>query len=57
MKVTLITYSPDPEKIIAAAAKLCYSDASAVNLMEGLDEDKTKNFVGILSDIGHESTF
>lgn len=57
MKVTLITYSPDPEKIIAAAAKLCYSDASAVNLMEGLDEDKTKNFVGMLADIGHESPF
>lgn len=55
MKVTLITHTPEPEKIIAAAAKLCYSDTSAMNLLEGLDDDKTKNFVEMLANIGHES--
>ncbi len=55
MKVTLITHTPDPEKIIASSAKLCYSDTSAMNLMEGLDEQKTKSFVEMLADMGHES--
>ena len=27
MKVKLLAYTPDPEKVVAAAAKLCYSKA------------------------------
>ena len=37
MQVTLIGYTPTPERMIAAAAKLCYSDSSAADLLEGLD--------------------
>lgn len=55
MKVTLISHTPDPEKIIAAAAKLCYSDSGAVNIMENLDDNKIQPFVQMLADIGHES--
>ncbi len=55
MKVTLITYTPQPEKIVAASAKLCYSDTGADTLLEGLDEEKTQNFVQMLASIGHES--
>ena len=55
MKVTLITHTPEPERIIAAAAKLCYSDSSCSELMEGLDNEKTASFVNMLSNIGHES--
>lgn len=55
MKVTLIQHTPEPEKLIAAAAKLCYSDSSCENIMDGLDEEKTINFVKMLSDLGHES--
>jgi len=55
VKVTLITHSPDPEKIVAAAAKLCYSDSSADTLLNGLDEEKTQRFVEMLASIGHES--
>ena len=40
MKVTLIQHTPEPEKLIAAAAKLCYSDSSCENIMDGLDEEK-----------------
>ena len=40
MKVTLITHTPQPEKVIAAAAKLCYASADIDTLLEGLDTDK-----------------
>ncbi len=55
LNVTLIEYTPQPEKIVAAAAKLCYSDSSCENIMDGLDDEKTNSFVKMLSDIGHES--
>lgn len=55
MKVTLLTYTPQPDKLIAAAAKLCYSSADIDSLLEDLTEEKTNNFLEMLSDIGHES--
>ena len=36
LKVQLIAHTPDPEKVVAAAAKLCYSGASLDDLMAGL---------------------
>ena len=45
MEVTLLGYTPVPEKMIAAAAKLCYSDSGAMDLMDGLDEEKTAHFM------------
>lgn len=53
--VTLIAYTPFPEKVISASAKLCYSDTSATDLMEGLTDEKTKSFLEMLNDIGHQS--
>lgn len=55
MKVTLITCTPSPEKTVAAAAKLCYSDTSAMHLMEGMDHEKAGDFVKMLASYGHES--
>lgn len=55
LNVSLISYTPNPEKIIAAAAKLCYADSSASDLMDGLTEEKTRQFVDMLSRLGHES--
>ena len=54
-KVTLISHTPDPERTVAAAAKLCYSPASLGDLMDGLTPEKTQGFVEMLSEIGHES--
>lgn len=53
--VTLISYTPQPEKVISASAKLCYSDTGCQTLMDGLTEEKTKSFLEMLSDIGHQS--
>ena len=55
MKVQLLTYTPNPEKIVAAAAKLCYSNAEIDTLLDGLTEEKSKEFVQMLSSLGHES--
>lgn len=55
MKVTLIAHTPFPEKIVAASAKLCYSDSSCETLLDDLDEQKTERFIDMLSDLGHQS--
>ena len=55
MKVKLLAHTPEPEKLIAASAKNCYSSSNIDNVLEGLTEEKTENFVNMLSEIGHES--
>jgi len=55
MKVQLLTHTPNPEKIVAAAAKLCYSNAEIDTLMEGLTQEKAEEFVQMLATLGHES--
>ena len=57
MKVMLIAHTPEPEKIVATAAKLCYSSSDISSLKEGLTEDKTRSFIEMLASIGHESVF
>lgn len=54
-KVTLISYTPQPERTVAAAAKLCYSPVGIDQIQEGLTEEKTADFVDMLAQIGHES--
>lgn len=55
MTVRLIAHTPEPEKVVAAAAKLCYSDAHIADLLDGLNEEKTARFLEMLSDLGHAS--
>lgn len=55
MKVKLITHTPDPEKVIATAAKLCYSSSDIESLQQGLTPEKTEKFLDLLFSLGHES--
>lgn len=55
MKVTLITHTPEPEKVIASAAKLCYSSSDIESLMSGLTTEKIEAFIKKLKDLGHQS--
>lgn len=55
MNVTLIAHTPDPEKVVAAAAKLCYSSSDVQTLMEDLTPEKIDRFVQMLASYGHES--
>lgn len=59
-KVTLLAYtkpvdSDNPERVVAAAAKLCYSKSSPSTLLDGLDNQKTEEFLSRLSNYGHFS--
>ena len=55
MTVELIAHTPEPEKIVAAAAKLCYSQVGAAEVLNGLTPEKTSEFVKMLASLGHES--
>lgn len=55
MKVTLLANTPEPEKIIACAAKLCYSNSEIENLMNDLTEEKIDRFIKMLTSLGHLS--
>ncbi len=55
MLVKLLAYTPEPEKAVACAAKLCYSSADIDTLYDGLTEEKVSSFLDHLSAIGHES--
>ena len=55
MNVTLIAHTPDPEKVVAAAAKLCYSSSDVQTLMDNLTPEKVESFVQMLASYGHES--
>lgn len=55
MKVQLLDYTPNPEKLIAAAAKFCYSPSGVDDIMDGLDEQKTASYVEMISSLGHSS--
>ena len=55
MEVKLLAYTPQPEKTVACAAKLCYAAADIDTVYEGLTEEKTASFLEMLNSIGHES--
>jgi len=55
LKVTLLACTPEPERVVACSAKLCYSPSGIEGLYDGLDEEKTAGFLDMLTEIGHES--
>ena len=55
MKVELLAYTPEADKLIAAAAKLCYAKSDIDTLMDKLTPDKVESFLNLLGDLGHES--
>jgi thymidylate synthase (FAD) len=54
MRVQLLTHTPDPEQVVAAAARLCYSDASICQLLERAPEQAPRLLRKVL-DMGHLS--
>ncbi|KZL93152.1 FAD-dependent thymidylate synthase [Clostridium magnum] len=55
LRVKLIEHTPNPEKVIAAAAKLCYSAVGIDELEKKLDDESAKRFLNMLMSYGHES--
>lgn len=54
MLVQLLTSTPNPEQVVAAAARLCYSDASIEQLLDQQPEQAAKLLQKIL-ELGHLS--
>lgn len=55
IKVKIIEHTPNPEKVIASAAKLCYSAVGVDEILEGLDAEKVEGFLNRLMSYGHAS--
>ena len=55
LSVKLISHTPEPERLIAAAAKLCYSESDAASIFEGLTPEAVERFLQRLTDMGHAS--
>ncbi|WP_298038868.1 FAD-dependent thymidylate synthase [uncultured Desulfuromonas sp.] len=54
MLVQLLTHTPDPEQVVASAARLCYSAASIDQLQEKSRAD-SETLIGKILDLGHLS--
>ena len=48
----LIAHTPEPERVVGAAAKLCYSNAHLDDLLEGLTPEKSREFLSKLASLG-----
>jgi thymidylate synthase (FAD) len=55
LKVKLIEYTPNPERVIAAASKLCYSAVGIDEIEKKLDNESVEKFLNMLISYGHES--
>ncbi|KNF07999.1 thymidylate synthase ThyX [Gottschalkia purinilytica] len=55
LKVNLLRYTEDGEKLIASSAKLCYSAVGVDKIEEKLDDEKVESFIKMLMSVGHQS--
>ena len=55
LKVILLEHTPNPEAVVAMAAKLCYSPADIESLKEKTAVKDQKHFVEKLMEMGHMS--
>jgi len=55
LKVLLLEHTPNPESVVAMAAKLCYSNSDVEGLKRKIAEKDQKKFVEKLVSIGHMS--
>ncbi|HHY13566.1 MAG TPA: FAD-dependent thymidylate synthase [Thermoanaerobacterales bacterium] len=55
MDVRLISFTPEPERTVAAAARMCYSPVGAKKILEDFSEKDVENFLRKLVDMGHMS--
>lgn len=55
MKVTLLQHTPQPERTVAMAARLCYSPANLEDLNRDLSDSEVDRLVRMLMRLGHHS--
>lgn len=55
LKVQLISFTPEPEKLVAMSAKLCYSAADIEQLKTGIGSQDQSRFIDKILEMGHMS--
>ena len=56
MNVELLYHTPDPERAIATAARLCYAPVGAAELMETMPPERVSSVLSTIMGGGHFST-
>lgn len=57
MNVKLMGHTPEPERTVAMAARLCYSAVGAEQLAEKMTDEQVGKLVDKIVEMGHLSTF
>ena len=57
MKIKILAHTPNPERVIALAGKLCYSQVGIDELNDKISDEQVEKFITKLSDMGHMSPF
>jgi len=57
LRVTLLSYSPDPERAVATAARNCYSPRDIETIDDNWSSEEVSKMVTRVRDAGHLSTF
>ncbi len=57
MHVQLLTHTPNPEQVVAAAARLCYSSQSGEEIAAAFQQQDAAAFISRLRQMGHFSPF
>ena len=57
MEVKLLSHTPEPERVVATAARLCYAPEAAAEVWSGFTPEKQQAFIGKLVNYGHFSPF
>lgn len=57
MKVSLIYHTPNPERVVATATRLCYSHTHPDDLLEKLSDERIDYLLNTITTAKHYSTF
>lgn len=55
LKVKLLSFTPEPDRLVAAAAHLCYSPVGIEAILERISPEKVERLLNGLKESGHDS--
>jgi thymidylate synthase (FAD) len=55
LKVKLLSYTPEPDRLVAAAARLCYSPVGVEDILERMSPEQVARRLNDLQENGHDS--
>jgi hypothetical protein len=55
LRVSLLQHTPDPDRAVAVAGRLCYAPVSAADLADAMSDEDVAKLVRVLVRSGHHS--